>query len=260
MAVEKTKDYKKFKNFSFNRTINKSKLQSLTTSIAKENLLHLHPIIVDDQFNVIDGQHRLEAAKKLGVEIYYIRDTGVSQNHVMEANTNQSGWRLGDILRFYAITKKTPAYETFVSLMDTFGLQPKGLMGLIFGSRAAVLVNKMKNGSFELPEEAAETEKTLAFYTKFIEVITERRVTPFSMFRSYDFTYCVRLLCINKKFDPDVFFSKLQYRWFLLKPQATARAWFEVLAEIYNWKNSRKIKVEDDNFTAGTEKSSKQEM
>ena len=46
-------------------------IKNLMQSISYRNLLAWRPIIVTKNFLVIDGLHRLEAAKRLGVEIYY---------------------------------------------------------------------------------------------------------------------------------------------------------------------------------------------
>ena len=66
----KTSDYSIFKKFPGNRDINPLNLRKITNSIKMHNMLDLKPIIVTESMEVTDGQHRLEAAKVLGVPIF----------------------------------------------------------------------------------------------------------------------------------------------------------------------------------------------
>ena len=61
--VYKTTDYGQFKNIEGNRGINLKHVNTLVTSITEKDLQI--PIIVDQNMRVVDGQHRLEAYKKL---------------------------------------------------------------------------------------------------------------------------------------------------------------------------------------------------
>lgn len=69
--MKETKDYNIFKKHPNNREIFHANLEKIKRSIQIKNLLEYRPIIVDKKMQVIDGQHRLEAARQLGVPIYY---------------------------------------------------------------------------------------------------------------------------------------------------------------------------------------------
>jgi len=85
--IEHSTEFDMFKMFSFNCEIKPKKLRKLKESIQKENLLHLHPIIVDDKYNIIDGQHRFTCARDLNVPIYYVQSENVSHFHVIPWNS-----------------------------------------------------------------------------------------------------------------------------------------------------------------------------
>lgn len=70
--ILKTNDYEKFKFADFNRTINKANLKKLIKLGKESPRFHLFPIVVDKNNIIIDGQHRFEACKALGLPIFYI--------------------------------------------------------------------------------------------------------------------------------------------------------------------------------------------
>src|SRR5690606_774965 len=80
--MNKTTDYSIFGEIESNREVDLRHVRKLMKAIEKRNLLHLNPIIVDEQNRVIEGQHRLEAAKQLQVPIYYITDNTVNKSDI----------------------------------------------------------------------------------------------------------------------------------------------------------------------------------
>ena len=97
--VLQTNDYSLFKHIAGNRVINKLHLSRLKQSFQKEYLLS--PIIVNQHMEIIDGQHRFEAAKDLGLPIRYFicNDYGLTQVQILNANT--SNWKKIDYLNAY---------------------------------------------------------------------------------------------------------------------------------------------------------------
>lgn len=87
--LERTSDYSLFKLLRGNRDLNKPHMNKMKEAIESDNRLNLHPIIVNKNFEVIDGQHRLQCAKELGVDIFYIRSEDVENKHIINCNVNQ---------------------------------------------------------------------------------------------------------------------------------------------------------------------------
>jgi hypothetical protein len=70
-AMYQTKDYDSFKLLNYNRTVDDVRVEGLMESIKKNGFLM--PILVSSDMQVADGQHRLEAAKRLNVPVSYIQ-------------------------------------------------------------------------------------------------------------------------------------------------------------------------------------------
>ncbi len=104
--IEKTKEYSKFKHLKGNRPIQKYHLKKLKQSIEKDNCLNLHPIIVNKNFEIIDGQHRLEVAKQLDLDIFFIQSESVKDEHFIEGNVNQKSLEVENYIDYFAIKDK----------------------------------------------------------------------------------------------------------------------------------------------------------
>jgi hypothetical protein len=96
--IQKTTDYSKFKTLKANRVLNQNHLAKLTVSISKRNMLENNPIIVNENMEVIDGQHRLEVAKANHWPIWFTVVTDAGIDEVLEMNTNLRVWKLQDFV------------------------------------------------------------------------------------------------------------------------------------------------------------------
>ena len=101
-AVQHTTDYGLFRSITSNREVDETHVKRLMESIQRENLLHLRPIDVTDSFGVVDGQHRLEAAERLHVPIYYQLGQ-LNQRHISVLNSVSKHWNSLDYLNFFTI-------------------------------------------------------------------------------------------------------------------------------------------------------------
>lgn len=238
--IKKTMDYDIFKSVDFNREKNKRHVESIKQILQKENLLHLHPILVNEKMEVVDGQHRLEAAKQLGLEVFFIQDK-ISYEHILNSNLFQKKLSLEDVIKFYAVKDKLKDYILFQEYQSLLEISPKALIGLFFGSVSKPMLSFIKTGKFIMPSDDNLTSSIIANFHKFKKFVTEKRVTPISIFESSNFTVAFRNLIMLNEFKADIFFSKLEMRWFDLKPQINSKEWTRVLIGIYNWKNQNPI-------------------
>ena len=92
--VMKTNDYSIFSILKGNRSINKAHLSRLKKSIEEESLIV--PIIVNEKYQIIDGQNRYNCWKELEMPIYYIQVDGYGLKQVQRLNSNVRNWSLKD--------------------------------------------------------------------------------------------------------------------------------------------------------------------
>jgi len=234
--IIKTNDYTIFKKLDLNRDLNKAHLRNLEKIILKNNYLELHPILCNEKMEVIDGQHRLEICKKNGIPIYYIQST-ISDYHVLDTNLYQKKLSIKEVVNFYAIKEKKESYITLLSYLSLLNINIRSLFGLLFGSGSYGLIDLIKNGNFVFPPGNNNLDEVSSVYLEFLKFVEFRRITPFSMFKNFNFCIAFRNLLSNDNFKYEVLKAKLEQRWFDLKPQIDHKAWYSLLVDIYNYKN-----------------------
>lgn len=110
-------NHNRFKVINFNREIKDQHAIHIAKSIEGINLIGANPIIVNDDY-IIDGQHRFEACKILGIPVPYISIEGMSESERYQAmhklNSNAKNWGLTDYLKFYVKQQK----EAYITLQD----------------------------------------------------------------------------------------------------------------------------------------------
>lgn len=112
--VNQTNDYAMFKTLNGNRVLNKLHVSRLMESFKTSYLLS--PILINQHNQIIDGQHRFEAAKLLGLPINFIicNDYGIKEVQIL--NTNTKNWKKEDYLNAYC-DLKYPEYLKFRNFM-----------------------------------------------------------------------------------------------------------------------------------------------
>lgn len=93
-----TMDYSLFNYRSDNRTVNEKAVNVVAKSMRKVgSMLHLLPVVVDEEFNVIAGQHRLRACEKLEIPVIFtIEENEVSPKELFCINYYQTSWSVED--------------------------------------------------------------------------------------------------------------------------------------------------------------------
>lgn len=202
--VYKTDDLEMFKFTKFNRNV---LFTDEMLEQAKEGFVS--PIIVNEYMVVIDGQHRLEHAKKAGVPIEYIIKPGLNEHDIVRMNTTQRKWNMLNYIESYA----NQGSEEYVSLLNLLNKKYAGTTVVISVARnqtTATDVNKLiKSGNFEFIN-FEETLNFLKYYEKFRkETDTPKRTKPalamYSLFRieGFDGDRLIRKV-LQKKFDDDL--------------------------------------------------------
>jgi len=115
--VRKTNDYSLFKPLVGNRVVNKLHVKRLKDSFEKTYLLN--PIIVNDKYEIIDGQHRFQSARELGKPVNFIVAPGYGLREVQVLNENMKNWRKEDYLNAYCDLGH-PEYLKFREFMNQF--------------------------------------------------------------------------------------------------------------------------------------------
>jgi hypothetical protein len=99
--IYETTDYDIFKKVVGNRPVFTAHVDKLRRSIQRKNMLERNPIKVNEKMQIIDGQHRLEAARQLSLPIYYLIEPEGGLSEIQLLNANNRSWLTSDYLESF---------------------------------------------------------------------------------------------------------------------------------------------------------------
>lgn len=246
IEVKKTKDFSIFRKLVGNRGVNTAHVTSLVNSMKKENLLPLRPILVNESMEVIDGQHRLEAAKELGLEIYYlvVSKTGASQ--VARINSNQKNWKAKDYLELYVEAFSSPEYIKLKSFMTKYDFDLNtALSFLSYAIKKQEKREEFQSGDFIYPENEEEIINLLSKYTSLVNLLKHHDVKPTVAFSSLVFINSFIRFVNSKKISWEVFWKKAESNWVKIGKRYNSDQYIEMLLEVYNCHSPYRILINE---------------
>ena len=146
--VQSTKNYGLFEKLKGNREINKANLNRIKESMQKE-LLPI-PVLVNQNYEIIDGQHRVKAAAELELPVYYMVVPDMNLNDVHTLNSIGKKYSFDDYLEGYAAAK-LEHYENALAFRKKYKFTAAVFMFIWTGSKSrctsGVAMNKFKTGN-----------------------------------------------------------------------------------------------------------------
>ena len=124
VSVQFTQNLGMFKLHNVNREVDSPRVKRITESMKKDGL-KLVPIIVTSNYVVVDGQHRLTAAKEAGKGIYFIVDNTIpnTTKGIFEAarkfNQNMKEWGKKDYIHGFS-EQGNKSYKTLEEFSKEF--------------------------------------------------------------------------------------------------------------------------------------------
>lgn len=239
MLTGETIDYEVFQRPKCNRKIDTSVLKKLEKSIKEKNLLASKPIVVDRFFNVIDGQHRLEVAKKLGIPIPYQVDEKCDIYDMVKLNNNQKAWTINDYLNYYCHAEERPEYLKLRDFVERENLQLNIALHLLNGTKNKDFFERFKNGHYVFPNEmqffrVIEKKSMISDTIDYLKKTSSGSKTYLSRVTFYG--ALVEFFSM-RYFTYDIFRKKLQYKLEMLHPCSKKGDYINIFKNIYNWKN-----------------------
>ena len=116
------KNLTKFSLLDNNRNINKNHVNMLVVSIRKKG--QLMPIVVNEEKEVIEGQHRLKACEELGIPVAYIIMAQTTSKDISMINNSQKSWHTNDYLKHFSHSShnNNAPYKKFSEFKELYPL------------------------------------------------------------------------------------------------------------------------------------------
>lgn len=223
-----TNDYEMFKELQGNRQVLESRVKKIIKSIDDVGYV-LNPLIVNEKYEVIDGQGRLKALRQLEMPVYYIIVEGIGLKECQSMNINQVNWGIYDYIYSYAQIGNE-SYIDLLRLVDTFKKNFR-LTVVLYALTGKIDSNSyaIKEGDFKCTrEDSKNANESLSWLVQFNSII--ERLPGHT-----EFYYMALLFCRS---DPEVDNNRLFEKMTLLQanliPVTTIQQALEQIESIYN--------------------------
>lgn len=242
--IYETSDYSKFKRLEGNRKVITARVKKIIDSIKQVGYVKA-PIIVNEQYQIIDGQGRFEALKKLGLPVYYIVVEGIGVDECIAMNINQTNWGIIDYIESYAEMGNV-SYMYLLNLIKAYGqaFQNKVIFCIATGTFDGTST-KLKKGSLVFKaEDYNQAQATLSWLTNFIPIID--RINGHTEYYYNALAFCYG----DDEIDNERLLVKMGQMQANLIPVTTMQQAFEVIESIYNNRSRKHIYIKTNYLKA----------
>ena len=247
--VYKTNDYKKFNHIDGNRSLNMPHVTRLKRSFKEQHLFNV--VLVNDKNEIIDGQHRVRAAKETGRPIYYTIVPGYGLSEVQRLNTNMSNWTKKDYLKAYCDL----GYDQYLIFKGFMNQYP------MFGLAACEVLLSQHSGNKNTSTRKDEREST---GTKYIAIRTfedgdlkipdydysvecaEKLIMIKPYYENYNRVLFIRAMIgifKHENYSHSQFVSKLKIQPTALQDCSNVEQYKILIEDIYNYRSRNKVSL-----------------
>ena len=194
-----TENYDMFKKIGGNRKINKANYAKIVKSMKEEQLII--PIVVNEKYEIIDGQHRFTACKDLGKPVYFYMVRGYGLDQVKRANIASSNWKKENYLDMF-VAEGNEIYKEFEEIKERYDLNISNLLkifAIVQEKQNARVGYEFENGTFTLDGKM----EVLRFLTALEDF------NFFKFYKSNNFLIAFTRLYFKSEYDHDKMKTKL---------------------------------------------------
>lgn len=230
--IYKSTDYDLLKNIKTNRMVSPTNYNKLVRSMSEEVLVM--PICVNENMEIIDGQHRFLAAKELGKPFYFYIQEGYREDQMKRANLVSSTWNKNDFLNMY-INQEDSRYIMIKELMDEYGIVISDMIKII----AAVREDNIREAGLAFEEGTIViTESDFIDVQNFLECLSLFK--DFKQYNRSKFISAYLELYFHAAYNHEQMVDKYAKRSSQLVPQLNRDGYLTLLAnKIYSFGTSK---------------------
>lgn len=234
--LQSTKNASLFVYNDEQRPIHQQHVNFLASSMSRHGFLPSKAIQCyrrkDGKLIVIDGHHRLEAAKTLGITFYYVVESATSQQAMPDVNRSRQ-WGIADFIRQYAM-RGLPDYKRLSDYIAS-GLNPTAAASLLAGESAgsANQSGRIKAGTFKV--------KTTENADKILSLMRDN--PSITTFKNTNFVKALSLCLWLTEFDFGTFKSRAELNYHMIPKCSNVKDFLTSIEEVYNFRSRDKVPV-----------------
>lgn len=236
--LESTKDYNLFRFHKEQRPINPHHVKSLRQSMDKLGFLPSKPLQCIRNCTaliLVDGHHRLEAARSLGLPVSYVVEENVDREAITLVNSKMKAWGLNDFIRSQCV-RGNAEYKRLRSYIE--GGLPVGIAANLLAGRCATgnggMSAKVRDGSYKVT-----TTKQADALLDFINAL--KGACPHV--QNAQFIKALSLAWYLKEFDLGTFKARMLTNPAMLPRYSNMEDYLRAIEEIYNHRSRARIAI-----------------
>ena len=222
----RTKDYSVFQRLEGNRSVLSSRVNKILRSINEVGYV-FNPIIVNELFQIIDGQGRFEACKILGLPIDYVIADGARLEECIALNSSFTKWTIPDYIESWC-ELKNDHYIKLRQLMNEFPNITDQVKMAVISGKANAPTEDVRRGEFTFIKgqyESAESD------LKFLDPLytTLRKTTGGGRHYAYAITFARHVGADDDRLSSSISRANL-------KSAGSDREALDAVSDCYNWR------------------------
>lgn len=227
--IQITEDYNLFRRIPGNRTINKNHVERLKSSLGENpELTQSTPILVNDKMQIIDGQHRFEALRKLGLPIAYMVVNGLTLREVQIVNSSTKNWNPVDFAKSYR-ELGNENYSKYLEFKSKYKVSHAILLLYLSNKHSGggmATSSSFNLGKFVIADEA-QAHKLCQRLTDIAQYYHRGTTRVFAI--------AFRKIALHPDYDHERMIEKVKAHNRLFKDSPTAEDYMRQLEKIYNF-------------------------
>lgn len=157
--VQSSTDYNQFKLMRNNREPTRGHIESIKRAFEEQgNFMEINPILVNEKFEIIDGQHRYVACVELGLPVYYTMGQGLNINDARAINILHKQWISDDYAHSYA-ESGIDSYVKYLQLREDYGESHSIVICYANPNGIGRVFKNFREGDFEIEDYVATVER-----------------------------------------------------------------------------------------------------
>jgi len=227
-------DYGRFKYMKGNRAVNPNKVNRIVNSVKdKADMLKYNPVIVTSRYEVLDGQHRLEASKELQRPVYFMIAPLADVQTVATLNSNTDSWSMKNFLTCYR-ELGNKHYEKLAKFMEEYDLDLSTSMHLLYEGKAKTFNSPartiFRDGKFEIRREKI-ARGIAELYSDLAEFHDGKP--------SRSFAEAVDTLYYSDVYDHPAMRDRLRHYSLTIERQPTRKLYLQELQRLFNHRQQK---------------------
>ena len=243
-TIYTTTDYDGFVFTDWNRNVSNARVVKMVESIKQVGWLP-EPVMVNEKFEVIDGQSRVKALEKLGMPVQFCIRKGVGRKECQALNLFQKNWSTTDFIDSY-VADGNKNYIWIKDMLTTYKkLTPRLVLNVIaykgrgFSFDGGGYAQRIMDGGMTFTDTEKKSIDDMFFYfLRFADTVEYTGGRKGIFYSALAFMYHLEGV------DKERVYTVVNNARYDIVPAGTISGWLQQIEDLYNRNLTKKNKVD----------------